>query len=53
MHIAIEQQNMAQLGCAFNADRVLIAKKYLEGFNQSQIITNNFKLFRVLAKPLK
>ena len=28
MHIAIEQQNIAQLGCAFNADRVLIAEKY-------------------------
>jgi hypothetical protein len=29
MHIAIEQQNIAQLGCAFNADRVLIAEKYV------------------------
>jgi len=28
MHIAIEQQNIAQLGCAFNAGRVLIAEKY-------------------------
>ena len=28
MHIAIEQQNEAQFGCAFNADRVLIAEKY-------------------------
>ena len=28
MHIAIEQQNIAQLGCAFNAGRVLIVEKY-------------------------
>jgi hypothetical protein len=29
MQIAIEQQNIAQLGCAFDADRVLIAEKYV------------------------
>ena len=28
MNIAIEQQNIAQLGCAFNAGRVLIGEKY-------------------------
>jgi hypothetical protein len=28
MHIAIEQQNIAQLGCAFNAGRELIVEKY-------------------------
>ena len=53
MHIAIEQQNMAQLGCAFSADRVLIGEKYLQGFNQSQVITNNFKLLHALVQPSK
>ena len=37
MHIAIEQQNIAQLGCAFNADRVLIAEKYAVRYSPCQV----------------
>jgi len=47
MHIAIEQQNIAQLGCAFNADRELIDKKYafrsLPCQAACRVITDYFK----------
>ena len=49
MHIAIEQQNMAQVSCAISADRLLIGENYAQGFPQSQILSNCYFDFGVLA----
>ena len=60
MHIAIEQQNIAQLGCAFNAGRVLIVEKYAFRtlpcqviYLLAQICYGLFRRWTSLVKPVK